>query len=101
SGDGIVERAGWSSGYGRYTRIKHTNGYETAYGHQSAFAAGIVPGAHVRQGQVIGYVGSTGRSTGNHLHYEVRINGKLVDPLKVRLPRGRVLDGSILADFER
>lgn len=101
SGDGVVVSAGWTSGYGRYTRIRHSNGYETAYGHQSGFAKGIVPGAHVRQGQVIGYVGSTGLSTGPHLHYEVRINNKLVDPLRIKLPRGRVLQGDILDAFER
>ncbi len=99
SGDGTVISAGWSSGYGRYTRVRHTNGYETAYAHQDRIAEGIVPGAHVRQGQIIGFVGSTGLSTGPHLHYEVRINDRLVDPLEIRLPRGRVLEGDMLADF--
>ncbi len=101
AGDGVVERAGGSSGYGNFTLIRHTNGYITAYGHQSAFAKGIVPGVHVRQGQIIGFVGSTGLSTGPHLHYEVRVNGKLVDPLRIRLPRGRVLEGDMLAGFKR
>ena len=101
AGNGVVEKAGWTSGYGRFTLIRHTNGYETAYGHQSAIAKGIVPGAKVRQGQVIGYVGSTGLSTGPHLHYEVRINSKPVDPLRVRLPRGRVLQGEVLDAFEK
>lgn len=101
AGNGVVEKAGWTSGYGRFTLIRHTNGYETAYAHQNAIAAGVVPGAKVRQGQIIGYVGSTGLSTGPHLHYEVRINSKPVDPLRVRLPRGRVLQGEILAAFEK
>jgi len=101
AGDGVVERAGPSSGYGNFTLIRHTNGYITAYGHQSAFAKGIAPGVRVRQGQIIGFVGSTGLSTGPHLHYEVRVNGKLVDPLRIRLPRGRVLEGDMLAGFKR
>jgi len=100
AGDGIVESAGPNSGYGNLTLIRHTNGYETGYGHQTKFAKGIVPGARVRQGQVIGYVGSTGLSTGPHLHFEIRINGKPVDPLRIRLPRGRVLGGEMLASFE-
>jgi len=101
AGNGVVEKAGWTAGYGKFTLIRHTNGYESAYGHQSAIGKGIVPGAKVRQGQIIGYVGSTGLSTGPHLHYEVRINSKPVDPLRVRLPRGRVLQGEILAAFEK
>ena len=101
AGNGVVERAGPSNGYGNFTLIKHTNGYETAYGHQTAFAKGIVPGVVVHQGEIIGYVGSTGLSTGPHLHFEIRVNGQPVDPLRVRLPRGRVLDGSNLDDFEK
>ena len=101
AGNGVVEKAGWSSGYGNFTLIRHTNGYESAYGHQSAIAKGIRPGAKVRQGQVIGYLGSTGLSTGPHLHYEVRINNKPVDPLRVRLPRGRVLQGDMLVAFKQ
>ncbi|WP_321501274.1 M23 family metallopeptidase [Breoghania sp.] len=101
TGDGVVEKAGWASGYGRFTLIRHANGYETGYGHQQAIAKGIEPGVHVKQGQIIGYVGSTGRSTGPHVHYEVRINDKFVDPNRVRLPRGRVLEGDMLASFER
>ena len=100
AGNGTVEKAGWASGYGNFTLIRHTNGYETAYGHQSSIARGIRPGVKVRQGQIIGYVGSTGLSTGPHLHYEVRINDKPVDPLRVRLPRGRVLQGEMLAEFD-
>ena len=101
AGNGVVERAGPSNGYGNFTLIKHTNGYETAYGHQTAFAKGVVPGAVVHQGQIIGYVGSTGLSTGPHLHFEIRVNGQPVDPLRVRLPRGRVLDGVNLDAFEK
>jgi murein DD-endopeptidase MepM/ murein hydrolase activator NlpD len=101
SGNGIVAIAGWESGYGKYVRIRHTNGYETAYGHMSAFARGIQPGTRVRQGQIIGYVGSTGLSTGPHLHYEIMVNNRFVDPMRIKLPRGRVLDGPTLAEFER
>src|SRR6185436_4338728 len=69
----------FAAGYGKYIRIRHANGYETAYGHMSAFARGMDSGKKVRQGQVIGYVGSTGLSTGAHLHYEILINGRFVD----------------------
>jgi murein DD-endopeptidase MepM/ murein hydrolase activator NlpD len=73
----------------------------TTYSHLSGFARGIEPGVKVRQGQVIGYIGTTGLSTGPHLHYEVLINGSFVDPMRVKLPRGRELDGPILDQFER
>ena len=101
SGNGVIDKVGWESGYGKYVRIRHSNGYETAYGHMTAFARSTQPGARVRQGQVIGYVGSTGLSTGPHLHYEILVNGRFVDPLRLKLPRGRVLDGSLLANFEQ
>jgi murein DD-endopeptidase MepM/ murein hydrolase activator NlpD len=101
SGNGVVEQAGWEGGYGKYIRIRHANGYQTAYGHMSGFARGMEPGKKVRQGQVIGYVGSTGLSIGAHLHYEILINGRFVDPLKIKLPRGRVLEGALLASFEQ
>jgi murein DD-endopeptidase MepM/ murein hydrolase activator NlpD len=101
AGNGTVIKAEWDSGYGRRIEIQHTNGYVTAYSHQSRFANGIAPGVRVRQGQVIGYVGNTGLSTGPHLHYEVLVNGHFVDPMKVRLPRGRELEGRQLADFRR
>jgi murein DD-endopeptidase MepM/ murein hydrolase activator NlpD len=101
SGNGIVEKAGWESGYGKFVLLKHANGYETAYGHMTAFAKGIDEGVRVRQGQVIGFVGSTGLSTGAHVHYEIRINGRFVDPMRIKLPRGRVLEGPLLANFER
>ena len=101
SGNGTVEKVGWESGYGKYVRVRHANGYETAYGHMTAFARSTQAGARVRQGQVIGYVGSTGLSTGPHLHYEILVNGRFVDPLRVKLPRGRVLDGPMLAGFDK
>jgi murein DD-endopeptidase MepM/ murein hydrolase activator NlpD len=100
SGNGEIEKIGLEGGYGKYVRIRHANGYETAYGHMSAFARNLEEGSHVRQGQVIGYVGSTGLSTGPHVHYEILINGRFVDPMKVKLPRGRVLEGPLLAGFE-
>ena len=101
SGNGTIEKEGWESGYGKYIRIRHNNGYETAYGHLSAFARGIEEGKRVRQGQVIGFVGSTGLSTGSHLHYEILVNGRFVDPMRIKLPRGRVLEGALLASFEQ
>ena len=101
AGNGTVREAGWSSGYGKHTVIEHANGYVTTYSHQSNFAAGIVKGAKVRQGQVIGYLGSTGLSTGPHLHYEVLVNGNFVNPMKIRVPRGRELQGATLAEFKR
>ena len=101
AGNGTVIKAEWDSGYGRRVEVQHANGYVTAYSHQSAFARGIATGARVRQGQLIGYVGSTGLSTGPHLHYEVIVNGHFVDPMKIRVPRGRELEGRMLADFKR
>jgi murein DD-endopeptidase MepM/ murein hydrolase activator NlpD len=101
SGNGIIDKIGLEGGYGKYIRIRHANGWETAYGHMSAFARGMEAGKKVRQGQVIGYVGSTGLSTGAHLHYEILVNGRFVDPMKVKLPRGRVLDGTLLAGFNQ
>lgn len=101
SGNGTVEKVGWESGYGKFILLRHANGYETAYGHMTAFARGIDEGKRVRQGQVIGFVGSTGLSTGAHVHYEIRINGRFVDPMRIKLPRGRVLEGPVLASFER
>ena len=87
-------------GSGRRTILRHANGYETYYLHQTSFAKGIKPGVRVRQGQVIGYVGSTGLSTGPHLHYEVHVNGNRVNPMKIKLPRGKVFRGEELAMFE-
>lgn len=101
AGNGTVIKAEWDSGYGRRVEVQHINGYVTTYNHMSRFARGVGSGAKVRQGQVIGYVGSTGLSTGAHLHYEVIINGHFVDPMKIRVPRGRELDGRMLAEFRR
>jgi murein DD-endopeptidase MepM/ murein hydrolase activator NlpD len=101
SGNGVVEVAGWEGGYGKYVKLKHNNGYETAYGHMSAFAKGLEVGKRVRQGQVIGFVGSTGQSTGAHVHYEILVNGRFVDPMRIKLPRGRSLDGPMMAGFEK
>jgi murein DD-endopeptidase MepM/ murein hydrolase activator NlpD len=101
SGNGVVEKVGWEGGYGKYVRLKHNNGYETAYGHMSAFAKGMEPGKRVRQGQVIGFVGSTGMSTGAHVHYEILVNGRFVDPMRIKLPRGRSLDGPLMGGFEK
>jgi murein DD-endopeptidase MepM/ murein hydrolase activator NlpD len=101
AGNGVVEKAGWAGGYGKQTIIRHANGYETSYNHQSRIGDGIKPGARVRQGQVIGYVGTTGLSTGAHLHYELMVNGRKVDPMRVRLPVGKVLKGKELEAFNR
>ncbi|MDF1633514.1 M23 family metallopeptidase [Mycoplana sp. MJR14] len=101
AGNGVVEKAGWDSGgYGNQTLIRHANGYVSSYNHQSAIAKGIKPGVKVRQGQVIGFVGTTGLSTGPHLHYELIVNGNKVDALKIRLPGGKSLDGEALAQFQ-
>jgi murein DD-endopeptidase MepM/ murein hydrolase activator NlpD len=101
AGNGTIEEIDVKGGYGKYIRIRHPDGYETAYGHMTAFARGLDVGSHVRQGQVIGFVGSTGLSTGSHVHFEIHINGRFVDPMTVKLPRGRVLDGSTLAQFDK
>ncbi|WP_404862924.1 M23 family metallopeptidase [Georhizobium sp. MAB10] len=102
SGNGVVESAGWhSGGFGRHTEIRHANGYVSTYSHQSAIAKGVEPGARVTQGQVIGYVGSTGLSTGPHLHYELSVNGSKVDPMRVRLPDAKSLEGESLAAFNQ
>jgi len=101
AGNGVVEKAGWSGGYGRQTQIRHNNGYVSSYNHQSAFARGIEPGTRVRQGQVIGYVGASGLVTGAHLHYELIVNGTKVDPMRVKLPVEKVLKGDDMESFMR
>jgi murein DD-endopeptidase MepM/ murein hydrolase activator NlpD len=101
AGNGTIDEIGVKGGYGKYIRIRHANGYQTAYGHMTAFARGLNVGSRVRQGQVIGFVGSTGLSTGAHVHYEILVNDRFVDPMRIKLPRGRVLDGTPLALFEK
>ena len=101
AGTGTVEEARHKSYNGNYVRIRHANGYQTAYSHMSRIAAGMQPGLKVRQGQIIGYVGSTGLSSGPHLHYEVLINTRVVDPLSIQVPRERKLAGKDLAEFQR
>ena len=100
SGDGVVQRAQWAGGYGKYIVIRHNSEYSTGYAHMNNFANGIKPGVRVKQGQVIGYVGSTGRSTGPHLHFEVIKNGQKVDPLKVKAATGVNLTGKELQRFK-
>ena len=100
SGDGVVKKAGWCGGGGNCVKIKHNSTYQTVYAHMSKFARGIKPGVRVKQGQTIGYVGSTGKSTGPHLHYEVIVNGKKVNSQKLKLPSGKILKGSERKIFE-
>jgi murein DD-endopeptidase MepM/ murein hydrolase activator NlpD len=101
AGDGVIKYYKWQSGYGNKVEIQHVNGYETAYGHMSRYVDGLEVGSHVRQGQIIGYVGSTGQSTGPHLHFEIKINGNLVDPLSVKLPKDNVLPQQYEAQFQQ
>ncbi|MBI1251259.1 MAG: peptidoglycan DD-metalloendopeptidase family protein [Alphaproteobacteria bacterium] len=100
AGEGTVVRAGWFGTYGNYVRIRHTDGYETAYAHLSRIPRGVRPGVGVRQTQVIGYVGTTGRSTGPHLHYEVIYRGRAMNPMSLRVPTGRNLSGRDLELFQ-
>ena len=100
SGDGVVKKAGWCGGGGNCVKIKHNSTYQTVYAHMSKFARGIKPGVRVKQGQTIGYVGSTGKSTGPHLHYEVIVNGKKVNSQKLKLPSGKILKGQERKMFE-
>ena len=100
SGSGTVTRARWCGGGGNCVKIKHNSTYETIYAHMKSFAKGIKEGRKVKQGQIIGYVGSTGLSTGPHLHYEVLINGKKVNSQKLKLPSGKILKGEERKQFE-
>ena len=100
SGSGTITRARWCGGGGNCVKIKHNSTYETVYAHMRAFAKGIKEGRKVKQGQIIGYVGSTGLSTGPHLHYEVHVNGKKVNSQKLKLPSGKVLKGDERKQFE-
>jgi murein DD-endopeptidase MepM/ murein hydrolase activator NlpD len=101
AGNGVVEEAKWKGEYGNYVRIRHSNGYQTAYGHMSRIAAGMREGVRVTQGQVIGFVGSTGQASGPHLHYEVLVNNERIDPLQMKVPRERRLIGQELAEFQK
>ena len=100
SGSGTVTRARWCGGGGNCIKIKHNSTYETIYAHMKSFAKGIKEGKKVKQGQIIGYVGSTGMSTGPHLHYEVLVNGKKVNSQKLKLPSGKILRGKAREEFE-
>ena len=100
SGDGVIKKAAWCGGGGNCVVIKHNSTYQTVYAHMSKFARGIKRGVRVKQGQTIGYVGSTGKSTGPHLHYEVIINGKKVNSQKLKLPSGKILKGNERKLFE-
>ena len=100
SGSGTVTRARWCGGGGNCVKIKHNSTYETIYAHMKAFAKGIKEGRKVKQGQIIGYVGSTGMSTGPHLHYEVVVNGKKVNSQRLKLPSGKILKGKVRERFE-
>lgn len=100
AGDGVISYRGRKGGYGKYIRIRHSGGYNTAYAHMSRYRKGLTLGSRVRQGQVIGYVGSTGRSTGPHLHYEILSRGRQVNPLTVKMPSGIKLGKKLLAKFQ-
>ena len=100
SGDGIITKTGWCGGGGNCVKIKHNSVYQTVYAHMSKFAYGIKKGSRVKQGQTIGYVGSTGKSTGPHLHYEVIVNGKRVNSQTLKLPSGKILKKDLRKKFE-
>ena len=99
AGDGVLEKVGWVNGYGRYILIRHNSTYKTAYAHMRGWAKGIRRGARVYQGQVIGYVGSSGNSTGPHLHYEILINGQQTNPLNVKMPSGKPINKNEMHEF--
>jgi murein DD-endopeptidase MepM/ murein hydrolase activator NlpD len=100
SGDGVIIRSQWCGGGGNCIKIKHNSTYSTVYAHLSKFAKGIKNGARVKQGRIIGYVGSTGKSTGPHLHYEVIKNGKKINSQTLKLPSGKILKGKNRKLFE-
>ena len=101
AGSGLIREAGWKGSFGRYIRIKHNATYDTAYAHMKSFASQIHVGAYVKQGQVIGFVGSSGMSTGAHLHYEILVNNRQVNPMTVSLPTGKRIDGHHLDTFKK
>lgn len=100
AGNGTIEELGRKGQYGKYIRIRHANGYQTAYGHMREFATSLAEGTKVRQGQVIGYVGTTGLSSGPHLHFEVLVNSRFVDPMSIEVPRERKLTGADFKEFQ-
>lgn len=100
TGNGTIVKSGWTNGYGRHIEIQHANGYLSTYSHMNSFASGTGVGAKVKMGQVIGYLGQSGLATGPHIHYEVKINGSFVDPMRIKLPQGRELNGDLLAAFK-
>lgn len=99
AGDGVVEMAGFNGAYGNYVRLRHSNGYGTAYAHMSRIATGVRPGKRIQQGQIVGFVGSTGRSTGPHLHYEILQGKTQINPMSVKIPTGTKLTGKELDRF--
>jgi len=99
AGNGTIDKIGRNGGYGNYIRIRHNDSYETAYAHMKGFAKGLKQGSRVKQGDVIGYVGTTGRSTGPHLHYEILKNNAQVNPIRVKMPSGKTLEGKELKTF--
>lgn len=101
AGNGVIEEVGPKGQYGNYIRIRHANGYQTAYGHMRGFASTSRAGAKVRQGQTIGFLGNTGLSTGPHVHFEVLVGNRFVDPMSIQVPREKKLEGKQLADFQR
>lgn len=101
AGSGVIEEALYKGGNGKYVRIRHANGYQTTYSHMNAFARGTEAGAKVRQGQIIGFLGNTGYSTGPHLHFEILVNNRFVDPLSIQVPREKQLTGKQLAEFQK
>ena len=100
-GNGIIEFVGTNGGYGKYIRIRHNGSYKTAYAHLNSFKKGIYKGARVNQGETIGYVGTTGKSTGPHLHYEIIYQNKQINPMKIKLPSGKILKGKELEKFKK
>ena len=101
AGDGIIEKAGWNGSYGRYIRIRHTGTYKTAYAHLSGINKNVRVGKRVLQGKTIGYVGSSGRSTGPHLHYEVLRNNKQINPMNIKLPACKNIPKRAILDYKK
>tara|TARA_Y100001970_G_scaffold64725_1_gene82847 strand:+ start:1205 stop:2512 length:1308 start_codon:yes stop_codon:yes gene_type:complete len=100
-GNGVIEFVGYNGGYGKYIRIRHNNGYKTAYAHLNSYRKGISKGIRVNQGDIIGYVGNTGRSTGPHLHYEIIYQNEQINPMTLKLPSGKILEGQELIRFQK